>query len=343
MQKVVLLKTDKNKWEKDLNSYNHSIFISGNWIESVTNSEYKPIFIDFLLGNEVIAKIAGLILQQPHSKRKQLYFYASPAMKSFNQDTYNLCFDTLYDYAKNNNYNRIIVASYDNYHSYKYTGNKYFLTERVEFVVPLQDLDKIKSNTRFKRNVKKGQKLNPSIGSSRSTEYFNILLNLLNSTKNIRLKKHNDDYDPFYLNGMTEDSLKKLLTSGLAKIYFTTVNGSIDCMEFNLETRNGVYMLLKGTSEFGYKNGFPSFLSYNLIKDYSAKGLKYYNQGGRISTDPQDGLTVYKKSMGAEEITVYGATTNFLIYPYKLLNPLLNIGRKLPRNNPVVKFLKKFI
>ena len=342
MQKVILLKTEKEKWEKDLKSYQHSIFLSSSWIESIAASEQESLYIDFILNNDVVAKISGLILSK--SSGKQLYFYASPALKNFDQEIFNSCFDALHDFAEKNKYTRIIVGSYDNDHSQQYTGKNYFLTERVEFVVPLhENIELLNITKRFKRNVKKAQKLKPELRSSVSSDDFNTLMNLLSSTKKIRLKKYREDYDPFYLPEMTENSLKKLLSLGLARMHYTFVQDSIDCMEFNLETENGVYMLLKGTSEFGYKNGLPSFLSYNLINNYGKKGIRYYNQGGRISTDPEDGLTVYKKSMGAEEIPVYGATTNFLTYPYKLLNPLLNLGRKFPQDNPIVIFLKKFI
>ena len=236
------------------------------------------------------------------------------------------------------------MGSYDNKHSLKYTGKRYFFTERTEYIVSLsKGLENINTSKRFRRNVKKGEKINPQITDSSEIDKTSILLDLLSSTKKVRINKYDISYNPFYLTNLNENTLKKLLASGLAHLRYTTTNDSVDCMEFNLEKASSVYMLLKGTNENGYKNGLSSYLSYNLTKSYVKKGYSFYNQGGRPFGSDGDGLTVYKKSMGAEEITVYGATTNFLTYPHKLLNPILNIGRKLPKDNQIVKFLKRFI
>lgn len=113
-------------------------------------------------------------------------------------------------------------------------------------------------------------------------------------------------------------------------------------MEFNIEVGSNVYMLLKGTDDYGYKNGLSSHLSHYLTQKYIKEGKSVYNQGGRPQGKDGDGLSIFKKSMGAREVTVYGATTNYITYPYKLLNPILNLGRLLP-DVQLVKYLKRLI
>ena len=209
-------------------------------------------------------------------------------------------------------------------------------------MIPLhKGLNNIKFSNRFKRNVKKGKKSAPLIKSSSDIDILDILSGLLMETKKIRLDKFKVDYQPFYLANMSKNTLKKLLESGIAKIRYTENNGSVDCMEFNLEKDKYVYMLLKGTNSSGYAYGMPSYLSYTLINKYIEHGYFTYNQGGRPRGFDGDGLEIYKKSMGAEKIITYGATSLFLTYPYKLLNPLILSLRLFPKSF-VDKIKKRF-
>ncbi len=344
MSQIVLQEVNREEWKSDLDQYNYSLFISPEWIEAVTDKHHKPLFIDFTINNKTVGKISGLVISKGGTSGTQLYFYSGPTLSTTNQSIYNSCFDAIFKYSKVNSISRIIIASYDNKHSLKYTKRKYFLTKRIEYVVPLHNgFENIMMSKRFRRNVKKGGKNNPEINQSKESNMIEILLKLLSATKMTRINKYHKDYNPYYLLNLNEHTLKKLLSSGIARFRYTIKNNSIASMEFNLEKDTSVYMLLKGTNENGYKNGLSSFLSFSLIKKYTEQNFLTYNLGGRISGKGGDGLETYKKSMGAEEMIVYGATTNYLTYPYKLLNPALRIGRMLPKNNAVVLFLKKFV
>ncbi len=339
---MMILKIDKTEFEKDLHLYFHSIFITPQWIESVSSESSIPIYLDIFDNGKKIGKISGLIENSKFGK--QLYCYASPALIDLTEKNYTQCLNNLVPYAKSNNLSRIIIGSYDNKHSLKYIENKYYTTERVEYVVPLhKDIAEINQNKRFKRNVKKANKIKAIIHQSNNKNYINIFLSLLKSTLQIRTKKYKKSYTPYYLKNLNQNTLKKLINNQLGNIYYTKVNDSYNCMEFNLEVNNYVYMLLKGTDEFGYKNGLSSFISSKLMEKYSNKGILYYNQGGRPIGIDGNGLTSFKKSMGAEEITTYGATTNFLIWPYKILNPILIVGRRIPQSNFIIKALKKLL
>ena len=330
--KIEVVETVRETWIIDLNLFHYSVFITPEWIESVASSTNPPIYFDFTLNGEIIAKISGIIIKRSNSKT-YLYFYAGPALKELDENVFNKCLNALYSYAKSKSFLMVSIGSFDNKHSLKIKSYKFLPTKRFEFVVPLKNgIKNISMNNRFKRNVKKGKKISPQIKNSTDANKINILIDLLTETKKIRINKYNVDYHPFYLANLNKETLKKLLEVGIARIYYSENNGSIDCMEFNLERGNYVYMLLKGTNEAGYKHGMPSYLSYTLIKKYIEKGFSTYNQGGRPRSTDGDGLEIYKKSMGAEKIATYAATSLFLIWPYKLLNPLILLLRLLPKS-----------
>ncbi len=343
-EKIKIQDLSNKEWGKNLSLFHYSLFISPKWIEAVADTNHKPVYLDITINEKTVGKISGLVIKGGKT-RSFLYFYAGPALIKIDQDIHNKCLNTIFKYARKNSYYKVIIDSYDNKHSLKYTKNKNLQNKRVEYAIPLhKGIKNIEMSKRFRRNVKKGKKINPKISESQDTRNISTLIELLSSTKKIRIRKYNKHYNPFYLKNLNETTLKKLLTSGIAHLRYSVSDNSIDCMEFNLEKDDRAYMLLKGANENGYKNGLSSFLSYYLIKQYTNNGFSYYNQGGRPSGEDGEGLALYKKSMGAEEITVYGVTTNFLTFPLILLNPFLTVVRKLPNNNnPVVKFLKRFI
>lgn len=338
------IKISKDEWKIDLNDFFHSVFICPDWIESVQTTSFVPIYLDIYSGGNKIGKISGLIDHIGITKGSQLYFYAGPALKTLKQNLYNTCLSEIYRFGKKNNYSRIIIGSYDNKHSLEPVCAKFYKTERVEYVVPLNEKDhSIDKSKRFKRNVKNAKKLNPNTYKSQEVKELKLLKELLNNTLSLRVKKYKKPYSPYYLKNLNDESLIKLLKSGFAHIYYTCCNGSINCMEFNLENKTSTYMLLKGTNDFGYRNGLSSYLSNYLIDLYTHIKKNHYNQGGRPSTNDGDGLAVFKKSMGAKELISYGATTNYIIWPHKILNPILLIGRRLPQNNIFIQILKRFL
>ncbi len=337
----MIKKVDKQQFNKDLHLFFHSLFLTPGWIDSVSTKSSIPVYFDILDNNSKIGKISGLLEESRFGK--QLYFYSSPALIKLNDLNVNKCLDDLKEYAVQNNISRIIVGSYDNKHSLKYSGKNYYITQRAEYIVPLYQVDTINQNNNFKRNVKKAKKLQCLHQNTRNKNKISTLLILLNNTLKARIKKYNTHYSPYYLKNLSEKTLYKLLENKIAQIHFTFHKDKIDCIEFNLESNGNAYMLLKGTNEFGYKNGFSSFLSNELINKYVQAGYKSYNQGGRPLGIDGDGLTTFKKSMGAEEIISHGATTNFIIWPYKILNPILIIGRLMPQNNFLIRILKRFL
>lgn len=330
-----------NNWIKNLNNFSYSVFITPEWLNALADSAHTPIYLDFYSNQELVAKLAGFLCG--NNKSKQLYFYSAPAMMHLNSNLLSECLNELYNYAKINGYSRIIIGSYGNNHSVNFSAKKYFKNERSEYLLDLKNgLNEVKTSSRFRRNVKKGQKVNPEVIASKSTNHLHNLKQLLNTTKSARLKKFNKDYNPFYLKNLTPSSLHNLLNNNIGHIYYIQCGDNINCMEFNIEIENKVYMLLKGSDEYGYNHGLSSYLSHFLTHKYSNGGVIVYNQGGRPRGEDGEGLDIFKKSMGAKEVIAYGATTNYITYPHKLLNPILNLGRLLP-DIEAVNFFKKFI
>jgi hypothetical protein len=336
-----IFKVNSAIWEEGIDNYQSSLFNTVEWVQSMSNDKCSPIFLDFLSDKEVVAKVSGLICNDGWVKGVQLYCYASPALKREDPKLLEDCYSSLLKYAVKNRIARVVIGSYDQQHSLVCHPNGFFKTERCEYVVNLQT-ESISMSKGFRKNVSKAKKQNFTVESDASEAMFQELCRLLEVTRNHRLIKFGVRYNPYFLPYMNEASLLRLLKTGIVDLLsIKKEQDQAYCVQLNLVKQNRVYGLLMGSDSFAYDNGFPSLIDYDIIMDSKHKSFHYYNTGGVPGDEINEGLDRYKQSMGGERVMVYGATTNYLIFPYSLLNPLMNAGRRLPRNNAIVSRIKK--
>lgn len=330
-------------WGGDLSEFEHSLFLLPEWILSVESEGCKPLFLDFISEGEVMAKLSGLVCKKGRFKGNWLYCYASPALKKSSSVLLNQCYGALIKYGRKHNISRIIIGSYDQQVSYKCNVPGFYVTSRYEFVVPLKNNSgKINFSQNLKRNIKKAEKNNAKFVEESNEEALNCLLQLLQETRQKRKRKYGDDYNPYYLLNMSKSSLTKLFNSGKAKIYrvYNDEENTL-CSIFNIEDGLRCFNLLAGSGLAAYEIGFPSFIDYRVMDLYQAKGYSYYNLGGGTGDAGAMGVDRSKAGKGGVKMEIFGATTNYLLYPGKILNPFLSLGRALPRENRVVYFLKR--
>lgn len=336
---------DALNWDSDLHEFTHSLFLTVEWIESLRSKIYHPIYLDFRCNDITIGKLSGIISKETWLKGKQLYGFASPAMKSADQGVYDQCMKTLVDFARTRKISRVILGSYDQQHSMKCQVKEYHITNRSEYIVRFRDEIPLDTSKGFRKNAGKAKKSGAIFDSSHEPEMLKELLNLINYTRNHRELKHGNVYDPFYLKGMTPETLLKLMQTGLGVIHHARdADGKVHCAQLNIKKNRHSYGLLMGSNQYAYQNGYPSFVDFNIIEKARNNGYLYYNPGGNANDHHGAGLEKYKLSMGATRFDFHGATTNFLQGPRKLLNPLMNAGRLLcPSSKGIFGVLKKHV
>ena len=339
--RIIIAEVNKTDWAKDLDEFKHSLLITPEWVGSMSNENTIPLYLNFIHEEKIIGKISGFICDCGKLNGKQLYFYASPALKEYDQDMFDAYHAALFNYAKNKGYSRIILGSYDQQHQLKTNASNFFTTTRFEYIIDLTE--PVKFDRCFRRNLKKAENNNVEFKQNNSQEILNRLFELLNITKEHRVSKYGSDYNPLFLRNMSYESLSRLIGNGIANLYYADCGEEINIVCYNIEKNNRVYSLLLGSNDKSYELRLPSYLTYNMIMHSQNRGFVYYNPGGGTGDAGNDGLERFKQSMGAKKTYFYGATTNFIKFPQKLLNPLMNMGRMMPRKNPIVKLIKKII
>ncbi|MDG5799792.1 GNAT family N-acetyltransferase [Marinilabiliaceae bacterium ANBcel2] len=343
--KIEIEEKNHNSWLKDIDKYNITTFQYPSWLHAVKNSNKEPFFLDFKIGDRVKAKLSGLKIKD----HLGIYIYSYAGIMPHNSNNayeallYN-SYKKLYKYAVKNRYYRVVAACYDYNIKFNNFPKEYYNFKRNEYIIdPKNHEASTDFSSQIKKHLKKCRKKSLTFESSTSPNILATIFTLLNTTKKRRMRRHNDIYNPLYLPFLTKTSLKSLLDNRFGTVYFLKSKENIEAIEFNIELNDRRYTLLKATSEEGYRDGASSALTSKVISKYKEQGIYSYNLGGSVKTDSGDGLKKYKLNIGANEKELFGATTNFIIYPYKLINPVLNITRAIPKNNKVIKTLKKLL
>lgn len=329
------------KYITGLSNFKMSTFNMPEWVLSMANNGNKPIFIHYLQDEQVVAKSAGLIAQCQLLKNRVLYFFCYPSVLNEHSENEHLLLP-LKRLAQQLKIPRVIISSYDQRTCECIEPEGFLKTERNEFVIDLTTHSEASYSRRFKNNLKKSRKHNIAIVESKNEDNDIRLLNFLNCTLSERTEaRHRKKYNPLFMPYMDCQSLKNLADTSLTKFYEVVVDGDIHGVALLLENIDHVIVLMYGIDKAGYESGCAAYMFDHFIKTFSEKGMKYINLGGVPEGEDGENLTIFKESMGAKKIQVYGATTNFLTFPHFLANPALNIARNLCKFKPVKQLKDK--
>ncbi len=337
--------SDPESWSSQLVEYDHSLFIAPFWIESLRDEEKQPLYLNFIQGDEVIAKIGGFLVNSKYAFQRKLLFYAAPAIKkNLPECIVDQCITALVQYTKTEKICRLILLSYDSRHISN-LNKKYGFSMRSEYIVDLtQDKERIKSNV--SRNIKRDYKYAVTEGfvfkEGVSVDMSGLLINLMKETQRVRTSKGYSGYNYFYINGLNQETFVNLVRKNVIHFYYIERGSEIFAVQAVIQSSQQAYALLIGMNATGYEFGLSSFIDYSLIQLLKENNYSYVNFGGVPIDRTHKGIAGFKRRLGAmEHFSTYGST-HFLIFPYNLVNPLVRLLRHAPEN-PVVSYLKKIV
>ena len=248
----------------------------------------------------------------------------------------------LFCYAILKKFRRLVLRSYDYTMTYRIKNNTLKITDRYEYIINLlQSSEEIQNNFNrlLLRKVKLAIKSKAEFLEGDSMKMLDNLISLLEETKKTRLSKGYSKYSYFYIPYLDKIVLKKIISNKITSLYYVKVNDEINCITMVLTYGKNAYALLIGSNSSAYSMGIPYYIMYCLIKEFKEKQFNYFNLGGIPTDKSGKGLILFKKSLGTQEVLATHCSTNYLTSPHKLLNPLLNLGRKLP-DNTITRIIK---
>lgn len=326
-------KVDVKTYKQHLDDFQYSLFITPEWVESVSDESSLAAFFIITHQQDIVGITAGLIIGGNGLKGQQIYFYAGPAMKKNDATLYCNLVKSIVEYASHHRFAKINIKSYDQQHSLFCSDKRMKRTERFEFIYRFDHSTEQNEpiHKSFLKNVKKAEKVNAFIKEDNSEEALNHLVDLLKITYQLRNDKHEGTYEPFPYFKVNRNSLKRLLESGLGRQYVVSVDDVVHCVNFLLIRNGKIFGLIIGSDEFAYNHGFHQFVKHSLMQLFE-KGAQYYNLA---SAEPGSGLGNFRVSMGFHEHRVFGSYSQFLVYPHKMLNPLIQMSHNFNSNKYV--------
>jgi hypothetical protein len=333
---------DSKTWDSNITDYQVSLFNTSEWILAVCKNGNKPIFVNFTLDGQVIAKSAGLDYHGCKRHGKQLYFYSGPGLLEWDDDVFSACLNALSNYGAELGYAKIQMRPFDYLVGHQVEVPGYYNTRGVEMVLFFDEYPNgVYFSSGFKQNKKKAIKVGAVYKTSRSPKMVDELLRLFDKTEEKRMVKDGETFDPFYMMDVSNDVFYKLVESGLGVLHYVEVDGEIHCMALNLEKGKKMFSYIIGADDFSYENGLTSFLDYQIIAHAVENKFFSYNLGGLPSEEKGAiGIKRYKESLGCREHIENGYYSYFLTWPHKAYNPLLRLSKSLP-NNRFINVLRR--
>lgn len=333
---------DTDIWAKDFSSFYFGLFNTPEWVSSISDKNHPPIYLDFIKNGIVVGKMAGLILQGGKIKGNQLHFCSGPALKEMTPENFEACLEALLLFARKNAYSRVSIRPFEQIMGDLVKVKGFFHTETQEFIINYTQTEPIRLSFGFKQNAKKARKAGFIVKKTTSPDMIIQLLRLMDSTRESRVKKYGQFYNPMFLVNLNESTLRSLMESGIGVLYYAEHEGEISSIQINIEKNGQIYGLLMGSNQSAYKSGVSSFIDHTITQIAIENNASYYNLGPVPKKEEGgEGIRRYKESQGAKPVTRFGYYSFYLTFPLILLNPMMKLSKKLP-DNVFFNFFRNF-
>lgn len=341
MERFYVCECSVSEWQENVLGDEANLFDDPRWVGTIGKRTGRAVFV-FVKNHDhrIVAKAIGLALRGQRIGGDCLYFYTYPILAK-NIGHLAKSIEKIKGYAARLGFSQVIVDYYNSQADTLEGVPLGFLPyKRIEYVVQYGNGSaNRKLTSSIKGKIKQACKTNAYVEEvgSECVPYF---LELIDSTRKSRLEKNRNDYNPFALPLFGPEDIVPLMQNGMIKL-FACRDGqtSIHFIALCVMGVKGVYGLMNGCDDFGYQNGYPGFAIDFLIRKFQQEQYEYFNMGP-IPNDQGNAMATFKTGLGAVPVVTYGLKTDFLVFPFRALNPLVKLARKMPYGTVVKKLSK---
>ncbi|NLF43197.1 MAG: GNAT family N-acetyltransferase [Bacteroidales bacterium] len=323
---ILVSREPVHEWDEMLDVHHGSIYLYTGWLNGIASVQREPVYFLFKDNEEVVAMLSGFIRPVCNGPHKQLFFYSGIASAQNNPEILIAAKKALLDYARKNNYYRVILKSYD-YNTYLEARIKpYCEFKRSECVLDLNCSENDLINgfkDSYRRNMKRGLSRGAAFGFGFEAGLVDAMLLLMNETQRVRCSKGYGKYGLLTMPFLNRDEMVRMLEQRNAAIFYIRLAERIVSAQFVVMIRTKAYGILMGTSEDGYHIYAPSVLFYKTALYLREEGFKSYNLGGIPIGRKNKGVEKFKLDMGARLYCSSEEATGFLLSPLRKYNFLL--------------------
>lgn len=338
---VTVLEVNRETYNQSLSEFKHSLFIKSEWVESFVNQDDTGVvYLHFAQNGEVVAKLAGLVKNEPKLFGRYLYFYAGPGFKNDSEELYNKCLLALLRFAKRKRFTRLDIDYKDQQYQWNCNVKGFYKKSAFNYIRHFNPLEPFKYGKSFRYKVRKAINSGAVFYEENSERILNRLHELLQESQTLREKRLGKEYNPYPFPFMDIESTNRLFNSGYLKLQHVEIDGIVHAVSCALDDGRRMYGLIIAADEVSYTLNLQHFMKFELFTLLQDRGYLYFNVGSTDHPSSGKGLALFKESIGCKHFGVSGVYTHFLCFPDNAINPVMDFGRFLLRNKRLSKIVE---
>jgi hypothetical protein len=306
-------------------------FHSRAWAECFTSDRLTPVYLGLLAGDRPVGGITGVRVEPARPLMRgidrTLSCFSGPALREMSGTKIREAMTSLAHYARSHGLTSLVCAGRDYPYAYDWGAARVHLQVMHEYFVDLSPpWEAIAARMRksIAEQARKAARSGLSFEERRDSAMLPMLLQLVDVTRNRRLRKDGIRYSPYYLPHLGEVPLRRLSASGIARFFAAKRDDTVLCTLLAFAFGKRAYALLIGCSEEGYRLRAPAFMWWHSLQRLKAEGAELLNLAGGGPASP---LGFAKQSLGATRRECTGCVSPYLKGP--LRNVLFQTGRWL--------------
>lgn len=279
-------------------------FLESAWVEALARPGRQPAYFEFRRGPRRVGVVAGLAIASPHrilaGVSRHLYLYGLPQI---NPEDEALVMASFRAHLRQRGFNTIDMAYYYNPSPPRVAalGFKPKQAEeyRLDLSPPLPEIQRGLNRLR-RRLINRANQNHLLFEETQDASRLNDLLACLGQTKERRTERGVGCYSHYYIPGLDDTAVARLLASGLARICVVSNEGRLISAGLVVRNNRYAYYILAGATREGYDLGASTYMQWCVIERSKAAGCMTLNLGGVPKDQSSAHLIEFKTSFGAQ-------------------------------------------
>lgn len=279
-------------------------FLESAWVEALAGRGRRPAYFEFRRGPERVGLVAGLEVFSPWrvfaAISKLFYIYGLPPLEP---GVAELALRSLRSSLQAQGFNAVDIAFYYNPPPPRVAELGFRTRPALEYRLDLSpSLDELhkKLDRRRRKLVQRGTDNGLCYEESSAPARFDDLLACLQGTKHRRTARGVGRYSYYYIPGLDDAAVRRLLASGLARVCTVSRQGRLVSAALVVRNRHYAFYLLSGATPEGYELWSPTFMLWHALAQSKIAGCRTLNLCGVPKDKSSAQLAEFKRSFGAE-------------------------------------------
>ena len=313
---------DPGDWDDFIRQFPSSgPFHARAWADCFAGPRMTPLYLRLLSDEQPIGAIAGAVIEPRIAAlrgiSREAFFFSGPALARMDSALIGESFHSLCLYAREQGFASLVSSGRDYPYPYECGRTKMYLHTIGEYIVDMRgswDLVRSRMRRSIAEQARKAERSGLTFHVEQDASLLAQLQRLLENTQQRRQTKSGKLFSPFYLPHLTEEPLRRLSESSLARFFVARRGSEPLCVLLAFAFGRRAYALMIGCNDEGYRLRAPALVWFNAMRSLQSAGTEWLNLAGG---GPQSAHVFSKISLGAERHACTGSVSPYLKGPVR--------------------------